>query len=203
MSDPYQYQKFLTDPSEKIINLVRQSKLIIINQSIIPASLIILPFFFLYPLFAWARYGIIIFFASILIGLIWLIRNILIWSKRVFIITDRQIIDIDQAGLFKKIVSSIALTKIQDVYYEVKGLSQTFGKLGNVAIIINDNKTKIEIDNIKQPEAVQRLIFSLKSKINNDSAPELINLIKKIKDALGPEKFNEIAGLAEFNKIDH
>lgn len=193
------YRSLILNEDEMIIKTIRQTGTMLIISLFLPVVLIILPFFFMFFLFNRGNPGIVIFFITLIIGIFWLIRSIVIWYFKIFIITSQRIIDIDQKGLFQKIVSNVYLTKIQDVYYQTRGIFQTLGKIGNIYIIITDSKTKIEIINISQPYRIQQLILqakadTLKEKLDSTqlSAQELLNLVKKIKAGIGEEKFNEI-----------
>ncbi|MFA6215225.1 MAG: PH domain-containing protein [Patescibacteria group bacterium] len=193
------YKNLALNDDEKILKIVRQSGLKLLTSSILPAILIILPFFLLYPLFSLGNKGIAIFASLLFLGIIWFSRNWVIWSWKIFIISNQRIIDLDQQGIFKKVVSDISLAKIQDVFYEIKGLKQTLTRIGDIHIILNDGKTKIELSDVAQPQNVQRLILQLKTdtfqeKLENTklSAQELVELVKKIKAGIGEDKFNQI-----------
>jgi len=193
------YKNLILNDDEGVIRIIRQSWLKLAFNLILPVLLIMLPFFFLYPLFSFGNKGILVFSLTLVVGILLLLRNIIIWSWRTFIITNQRIIDIDQQGIFKKTVSDIPLAKIQDVYYQIKGIWQTLTRIGDINVILLDNKTKIEIKNIPKPHKTQQLILQLKADTfkekldsTNLSAQELVNLVKKIKAGLGEEKFNEI-----------
>ena len=128
---------------------------------------------------------------------------------KICIITNQRIIDIDKRGLFKKEVSEVSLLKIGDVFYKINGLYQTLFRFGNIEITIKDGKYKIELKNIQQPYKIQHLILELSRKISKESSAndnsttnELVNLIKKIRDELGPTKFDAIIRELSDKKID-
>ncbi|MFA5022623.1 MAG: PH domain-containing protein [Patescibacteria group bacterium] len=202
-------KNFIFAEGENIISLVRQAKFKLCLALSLPVLLIALAFFFLYPLFSLGKKGIIIFGLLLVIGLLLVLRNIFIWYAKLFIITNLRITDIDRQGIFKKIVSDIPLKKIQDVFYQSKGIVQTIGGLGNLEIILTDAKTKIEFKDIKNPQKIQNLILQLRSEseggkidIKQLSAQELVNLVKKIKAEVGPERFNRILEQAGDEKIE-
>lgn len=181
------------------MRIVRQSPWRLTSSAAPPAILIILTFLLFFPLFARGKAGISLFFAALIIGAVWLGRNFIIWKMSTLLITNQRIIDADQQGLFRKTVSDVPLSKIQDVFYRVNGLQQTVSRVGNVKIILNDQKTAIEAKNINQPAAIQQLILQLRSETLHDrldttnlSAQELIELVKKIKAGLGEEKFKKV-----------
>ena len=199
MPNNFIYKNFTLDDNEELLKIVRQTKWTLVGSLIFPVILIVIPFFFLFLLFSQGTIGIILFFVILLSGLIWLARNLAIWYFKALIITNQRIIDIDQQKLFQRIVSDIPLFKIQDVFYRIKGLGQTITRIGDIQIILTDNKTKIEIENIFQPQKIQQLIIqfrldSIEEKLKNNqlSAQELGNLVKKIKDGIGEERLKKI-----------
>ena len=199
MPNNFIYKNFTLDDNEELLKIVRQTKWTLVGSLIFPVILIVIPFFFLFLLFSQGTIGIILLFVILLSGLIWLARNLAIWYFKALIITNQRIIDIDQQKLFQRIVSDIPLFKIQDVFYRIKGLGQTITRIGDIQIILTDNKTKIEIENIFQPQKIQQLIIqfrldSIEEKLKNTqlSAQELVNLVKKIKDGIGEERLKKI-----------
>src|SRR3989344_5119073 len=199
MPNNFIYKNFTLDDNEELLKIVRQTKWTLVGSLIFPVVLIVIPFFFLFLLFSQGTIGIILFFVILLSGLIWLARNLAIWYFKALIITNQRIIDIDQQKLFQRIVSDIPLFRIQDVFYRIKGLGQTITRIGDIQIILTDNKTKIEIENIFQPQKIQQLIIqfrldSIEEKLKNTqlSAQELVNLVKKIKDGIGEERLKKI-----------
>ncbi|MAF14202.1 MAG: hypothetical protein CMI53_04930 [Parcubacteria group bacterium] len=199
MSNSLVYKYLILNDDENVIKIVRQRSLQLFQSIIIPIILIILPFFFLYPLFNWGNKGIILFSSLVFIGLIWLIRNVVIWYLQIFIITDKRVVDIDQKGMFRKTVSDIPLTKVGDVFYQVNGIWQTIFRIGNIYLVLTDSKTKIEIKNIAQPSKTQQLVLQLKDDFlkqakdtSSLSTKDLIELIEKIKLNIGEKKFNGI-----------
>jgi len=198
------YKNLVLNENEGIVKTVRQSTLKLITSLPLPIILIIIPFFFLYPLFYLGSKGIALFSAMLVLGILWLIRNVIIWYFQTFIITNQRIIDIDKKGFFQKTVSDIPLSKTNDVFYQIKGIWQTLSRIGNVYIILDDGKTQIEIRNISQPYRIQQLILQLKSdtlkeKLDSTqlSAQELLEMVKKIKAGIGEDRLREILNKTE------
>jgi len=192
-------KNLISNEEEKIIKTVRQSWLTLLISLLLPILLIGLSFFFLYPLFNWGNKGIFIFSSILIIGLIGLIRNTIIWCWNTLIITNQKIIDIDQKGIFQKVVSNIHLGKIHEVFYQIKGIGQTLTRTGNLYISLTNAKTKIEISNIAKPQRIQQLILDLKSEgseknhnLDQLSTQKLLTLLEKVKNEIGEDKFNEI-----------
>ena len=98
------YEKYLKD-DEQLIRIIRRYWLTFIIPGLLSAVLILIPFFFLIPLFAAGRWGIIGFSVLLFIGGIYCLRTIVVGYFNCFIVTDRRIVDHDQSGLFERNVS--------------------------------------------------------------------------------------------------
>src|SRR3989344_1065126 len=195
-------------PEQKIAT-VRQSLFNFFLWSLIPIFLVGLAFFFIFPLFNAGAWGIFIFCLALGFGLLWLVRNFYVWLKQSLTITSVRLIDYDQQGIFQKIVSEINLRDVNDIFFQTKGLIQTVTRTGNLYLKAENNRTKIEIKNIAQPQKIQRLILQLKSELAQEnpnyaefSGEKLINLVKKIKTDIGAEKFSQILAQLGQNQIE-
>lgn len=80
------------------------------------------------------------------------------------IITDRRIVDIDQAGLFSHTVSELHIENIEDVTSETKGLFGTLFNYGMVYVQTAASVERFEFDNVPNPAAIEKLILDLYEK---------------------------------------
>ena len=199
MNNQFIYKNFIPDHGEEILKIIRQAKGPLIAGLTMPVLLIVIPFFLLFTLFRQGTAGIAIFFTLLAIGLIWLTHNLIIWYFKVLLVTNRRIVDIDQQKLFHRVVSEVPMAKIQDVFYRIRGFGQTISRVGDVQIVLTDNKTRIEVENVFQPHKIQQLIIrsrleNMEENLKNTqvSTQELLNLVKRIKDGIGEEKLLEI-----------
>lgn len=187
------------DDNEIILKIVRQSWHQLFFKLALAFVLIAADFFMLFTLLSYGSLGLVIFGLVLLSGIFYSLRLLIIWWGQTLIITNQKITDVDRKGLFKKTVSTVKLADMQDVFYETKGVIQTIFKSGNIKIILADGKTRIDLNNIAQPQTIQKIILQNKQSAGKPnatteelSATELLNIIKKIKQSLGEEKFNEI-----------
>jgi len=82
----------------------------------------------------------------------------------VWIVTTKRIIDIEQRGLFNRVVAEHSLEKIQDVTGAQKGLIQTIFKFGDVFIQTAGEIQRFDFHQVKNPFEVVRIINSLLQK---------------------------------------
>jgi membrane protein YdbS with pleckstrin-like domain len=184
---------------EEMMAVVRHFGLTFWPQILAVALLIILPFFFIFPLFKWGYWGVGLFLFLIFLGVLYAVRTFVVWYYNAFVITNLRIVDIDQRGFFERIVSEAPYEKIQDVSYRRKGIWQTIFRYGNVRIQMSGTDSGLEIKNVRGPERVQELISRMahldfkKQKMAGDknfgdpevtppTEEELVILIKSIED---------------------
>lgn len=151
--------------NEKIVKIVRCYSITYFFPILITLFLIAAPFFFLFLLFSLGVLGMIIFLFVLFTGIIYGVREFVLWYFNVFVITNQRVIDIDQRGCFDRIVSEAPFEKIQDISYRIKGVFQTLFHYGNIQIQTAGTALKLEFKNIYQPEKIQELITYL---INQD-----------------------------------
>jgi len=82
----------------------------------------------------------------------------------VWIVTDQRIINIEQKGLFNRVIAEHSLDKIQDVSGEQKGLFQTLFSYGNVHIQTAGEVQRFIFFQVKNPFEIIRVLNNLLQK---------------------------------------
>lgn len=148
---------------EEIIRVIRRYPLTLFFKILLAVVLILLPFFFMFLLFSWGVWGMAVFLAILIIGLLYAARLFVVWYYNTSIVTNYRVIDFDQQGFFDKTVSGITYDKIQEVFYRQKGVCQSLFKYGSVVLQIANTGTKIKLRHIYRPSEIQELILELQS----------------------------------------
>ena len=78
-----------------------------------------------------------------------------------WIVTNERIINIEQKGLFSRIVSELHLNQVQDVTSETHGILATFLSYGNVHIQTAGARERFNFKQIDNPEEIKRIITKL------------------------------------------
>jgi hypothetical protein len=78
-----------------------------------------------------------------------------------WIVTTERIINIEQFGLFSRVVSELHLNEIQDVTAETHGVIATVFTYGDVYIQSAGKKERFNFKNIDNPEHVKEMIQKL------------------------------------------
>lgn len=106
------------------------------------------------------------------------------WYGDVYVLTNYRLIDIEQRGFFHRKFSEAPLSRIQDVNFEISGVTQTFFNYGNVVAQTAGTEANLTLDSVKDPQ--QQNIYILKKqqelldkKDQPLSADELIKLLAK------------------------
>ncbi|MFA6963912.1 MAG: PH domain-containing protein [Patescibacteria group bacterium] len=79
----------------------------------------------------------------------------------VYIVTDRRIVDIDQAGFFHRQISELHLHQVQDVNARINGIFPTLLHFGDVMIQTAGERENFQFLSIPNPYLVAKRIINL------------------------------------------
>lgn len=91
-------------------------------------------------------------------GVLW------IWRRNKIVITDQHIVDIDQMGLFNRIVSTLRLEEIQDISASVKGPMQTVFQYGSIVIQTAGERENFLFDYVPNPYELEHYVLEIRKK---------------------------------------
>jgi membrane protein YdbS with pleckstrin-like domain len=148
---------------ENIEALVRRHLFTLIPALFFAMLLIVVPFFFLFPLMSWGIIGLAIFAGCIAIGVMLAIRALFLWNADVLVVTNLRLVDVDQKGLLSRRVSEVAYDAIQDVSWLRKGIWQTIFRMGSVSVQTAGQATNIEVTAVPYPDKLHDLINDVRS----------------------------------------
>jgi|AntAceMinimDraft_12_1070368.scaffolds.fasta_scaffold03174_6 uncharacterized membrane protein YdbT with pleckstrin-like domain len=100
---------------------------------------------------------------------VWMIMFVL-WTEfylDVWIVTNKRLIDIEQHGLFSREISTMQLTKIQDVTSEQHGIISTFMNFGELRVQTAGVEKEFVIKNVIDPNTLRKKLDDALSKIRN------------------------------------
>jgi hypothetical protein len=122
---------------------------------------IVLPFFFLFPLFSWGVAGISLFGVLIIAGILTAMRTILLWDSDVLVVTTERLVDVDQKGIFSRFVKEAPLSAIQDVAWHRKGIVDTVFHVGTLDVTVTGSANMM-ISRVAHPERIHELVNDLR-----------------------------------------
>lgn len=153
---------FELKPHEEILSTVHQSIVPNVWKFLLYALWLLIPFFFLFPLFREGVIGAVIFFLLVITGLLFFLRAYVRWFGTVLILTDKRVVDIDQRGYFDRIVTEASYNQIDEASYRVKGFWSTVFRYGSIRLDLAGSAADIEFEKISRPARVHDLINDLR-----------------------------------------
>lgn len=156
---------------EKIIMLHRRHPFILLTKIAFWVVVAIMPFLFyiilgkvVFPyLSSPAFYPIVILFTTTYYLYVWLfiIYTFVDYYLDVWIVTNYRVVNVEQKGLFNRVISEQQLYRIQDVTAEIKGVFSTFLDFGTVYIQTAGEETRFIFKQIKGPRSCATKITRL------------------------------------------
>jgi len=159
------------EPNEKIIMLLRRHWTVILFKLLFFSLAAILPviFYFMANDFIGsiisheAGYAIFVLSTSAYYLYIWLfIMAIFIdYYLDVWIVTNKRILNIEQKGLFHRVVSEQRLYRVQDVTSELKGILPTLFNYGTVHIQTAAEKSRFVFKQVPDPRHIAKKVMMM------------------------------------------
>ena len=149
-------------PDEQMIASIREDVIAHIPWMVFFFLWIIIPFFFLFPLFRLGTMGGGIFLVFIGSGIFVAGRYVFCWRRTRCVITDQRLIDLEQRGFFDAIRSEVSYAEIVEVTCHVKGIAATAFRYGTLRLQTTGQGTDIELRPVRDPIRFHDLIQELR-----------------------------------------
>ena len=119
-------------------------------------------------------YMIITMGVSLYYLFIWLffLNDFIDYHLDIWIVTDQRIINIEQEGLFNRVISSQSIERVQDVTSEVKGKVATFLDYGNVHVQTAGEEKRFEFEEVPHPSKITRIIQDIHDRVEEREEQE-------------------------------
>jgi len=110
--------------------------------------------------------SVYVFAVSIIYIFVWLyfFVDFLKYWLDVWVVTDRRVVIINQQGLFRRNVSEIPISKIQDISFSVHGFLQTTLNYGTVFVRTASEQISFALEEVAHPEKVKQELLALMHK---------------------------------------
>ncbi|MBU4314891.1 PH domain-containing protein [Patescibacteria group bacterium] len=109
----------------------------------------------------WGQFGVLLFSVYSAFCIAILMTMFTDYYLDTWIVTTNRIINIEQRGLFSRVVSELHLNQIQDVTAETQGFLPTILSYGNVYIQTAGAKERFIFKMVNDPEIVKRKVTEL------------------------------------------
>jgi uncharacterized membrane protein YdbT with pleckstrin-like domain len=124
-------------------------------------------------LFAFIR-NLFFIFTWITFFIIWIDYYFDVW-----IVTNQRIVNIEQKGMFSRVVSELELEKIQDVTTDVRGVIPTFLNYGDLMVQTAAERERFRFRKVPDPYAVKDLIMKLQNELEDKEENEFGEMLKE------------------------
>lgn len=114
-------------------------------------------------------------FFLILISVFIVFASLYVWWQNKMFVTDEHIVDLDQNGLFQRQISTLRLSRVQDVSVNVNGPLQTILQYGTISVQSAGEKDLFHFDYVPQPYRVKADIARIYDKYVQVRPPEAVN----------------------------
>lgn len=143
---------------EDLLLLTKKHVIFLIPRLALALLLIVVPFFFLFPLFRTGPAGILVFLVMVGVGVFLAVRYLLVWDGSVLILTTLRVVSVEQSGIFNRSVTEISGSNIWDAKWEQKGILQNLMHFGRLTI---SAANVINADYISHPHEAHKLVNEL------------------------------------------
>lgn len=154
------------DADEKVLLISRRYFLTLVWEVLVAFFLIVMPFFLMFPLFAYGSLGVGFFFYAVAVGLLVLLKLFVMWNFNTLIITTKRVIKTRQKGFFDRTISEMLISRINDVAHHIRGVWATMFHYGTLHIVAGNGQTILDFPHMRNPEAAQKILNDLLQKIS-------------------------------------
>lgn len=112
------------------------------------------------PVFSGSVISLIAFLVLVFDGLL-AFGAVWIWRNNRILVTNEHIVDIDQNTLFHRSVSTLTLSRIQDVHAEVDGPAQTLLQYGTIIVQTAGEKQNFSFDYMPDPYEAEQYVLKV------------------------------------------
>jgi hypothetical protein len=148
---------------EKVLGVFRAHSVALIVRLLGFALLIVLPCFFIFPLFHAGPVGMAVFALPVLIGALGAWRSVRLWDATALILTDRRLMHVWQRGLWDRHVSEVAFSHVGDVQWQKRGFWHSVWGIGSLSIRTNAGSIpSISMTDLRAPERLAQSIQELR-----------------------------------------
>lgn len=145
-------------PEEEMLETARAHAAAVLPKLVLVGVWFVAPFLFVFPLWQQGTAGMIFFLALTISAAMFGFRIFYKWHNSMMVMTDRRIFDIEQKGLFDRVVSEVPLERVDDVNYEIKGVWATIFGYGSLHVYVQGAGADLMWKRLRRPSRLQNII---------------------------------------------
>lgn len=119
-------------------------------------------------------YPLLVILTSIYYLYIWLFffHSFVDYYLDIWVVTNRRVINIEQKGLFSRVVSEQKLYRVQDITSEVHGIMSTMFHYGDIHVQTAGEEPRFVFKQVPHPYDVRKVILNLVEKYKREHPNE-------------------------------
>ncbi|MBI2985061.1 MAG: PH domain-containing protein [Candidatus Kerfeldbacteria bacterium] len=171
-------------PDEKIVTVLHRHWFVFATQLARIVLMAVLPLIVLGVIVSWTNFrfesGTLSYTLLVMGGSLYFLFLVnllygfwLDYALDVFIVSDKRVVDIEQAGMFNRTVAEQRLYRVQDVTFEVKGLVRTFFHFGDVYVQSAGERQRFVFEDVPHPDRVAELLLRQMDQIRKAGEQDL------------------------------
>lgn len=154
-------------PDEKVILFLHRHAIVFVGHIVVVLVLLLIPMvaFLIGPeivpfLFDIPYSNILLLVVVIYLMFVWLyfFTAWVDYYLDAWVVTNRRIINIEQKGLFRRVISVQSLGNVQDTTSEIYGPMRTFMNFGNVEVQTAGEAPRFMFEDVPDPEHIKEVI---------------------------------------------
>ena len=179
------------DSDEKILKVVRKHWFVLFTESFFLLFFVLIPIFIFIAVmvidipysieFGGSGIALAVALLSVWLLFVW-VTFFIIWTDYyldILITTNKQIIDVEQRGLFSRELSTFRLDRIQDITAESNGIIQTFFNFGTIHIQTAGEGREFMMKGVPKPFEIKNFVAN-----RHDEAMEQLKTVKIAEESL-------------------
>ncbi len=147
-------------PEEKIRLVTKRHAVTIFPRLLIAFLLIVVPFFFLFPLFKSGPTGVVAFLVCVGVGIFVALRTFAVWDGDTFIVSSARVVCVSQPGIFSRTVTEAGVEHLTDFSWGKRGIAGTVFNFGDITMN-TAGQQKIVALKLPAPQAVHALLVEV------------------------------------------
>ena len=146
------------EKEEAVLGVFRKHAFTLVPALALATACIVVPFFFLFPLFRSGALGIGVFCVSVLIGIAVAMRAMFLWDAQTLVVSDRRFVLVQQESLFSRAVTEVPFVHVRDVSWDRRGIWEQIFRTGSVRVRTTTQELPLILKALPHPDQVAELL---------------------------------------------
>src|SRR3989344_3089814 len=155
--------KFDLQSNEKLLNVYRQTELVLIRPVLVVFVLIYAPWVYLLKYELYEKFSTLVLFWTLAV-LLYALNKYVLWLLNSYILTDKRLIHVKYNTVVHKQVIETPLERILNISYQTRGIMPSVFGFGDIDVQIVGLTEPMIIKNIKNPAKIKDYLWEIHSR---------------------------------------